>query len=82
MTQPAEPTLVTVSLETSLGARYVFPDVERQVFEKFSQMEGLPDNMGQFQLVNASFAILSVPARIIEKVLIDDKEVWCKASPA
>lgn len=68
--------LVTVGVETSLGALYSFPDMERDVLDKLI-MRG-PNNelvLEQVLLTNASRAVLSVPARIIQKITIDG-EVW------
>ena len=81
MTDQAKVPLVDVLIKTKLGAEYRFPDVEKARLEAVCAylQTGVPTGFsGQFTLVNASIAVLSIPFRIIRQVNIrvNDGEVW------
>lgn len=69
--------LAEVRFETYLGAVYLFPDVDREALEKVlpKLSNRIPEGHGQLQLVNASVALLSIPLRIVKRVLVAG-EVW------
>lgn len=69
--------LVDVSIETKLGAKYVFPDVlKKEVTTAVSFFH--PGKT--LTLVNASGAYLSMPCRIIQRISVDKEDLWL--SPA
>ena len=71
----AEPLkLVEVCIETSLGARYVFPDMaETALAHVFASGLATFENI---TLVNASGAVLVVPTRIIRSFTVNDVILW------
>jgi hypothetical protein len=77
-TRPADLTVVTI--ETHLGATYMWPDMPRAEIEGMVQQ--LPAGKGAtvlssaFTLSNISRAVAVIPWRIIRKILIDGKERW------
>lgn len=71
--------MVVVRLETILGSHYRFPDVEKEVLQKFTILAKGAEPVithGQLQLVNVSYAMLSVPIRIVKSIYIDDELWW------
>ena len=81
MTDQAKVPLVDVLIKTKLGAEYRFPDVEKARLEAVCAylQTGVPTGFsGQFTLVNASIAVLSIPIRIIRQVNTrgNGEEVW------
>lgn len=73
--------LVTMGVETTLGAHYSFPDMEKPVAEKLVEALGIETfrRLGQISLVNVSQAVLLVPFRIVKSISIDGKERWHSA---
>jgi hypothetical protein len=71
MSEDKKRRFVTVGIETSLGAHYLFPDMDMavlsQLLPKFSDRR--PPNES-FTLVNASTAVLILPVRVIKKVTV------------
>jgi len=66
--------LVEVSIETTLGAVYKFPDMTRAAVERV-----LKDNIslqGDLVLTNVSTAALVVPTRIIKTLAINGEVKW------
>ena len=73
--------LVTVGIETTLGAHYSFPDMDRTELEKFVIRDS--DNhilLDSIMLTNASRALLTVPVRIIKKITIEGDDWWLAPS--
>lgn len=77
-----DPERVTVSVETLLGARYIFPDVDPKILKETVPESGrIPENQPSLQIISAYFAILSVPLIIVRRVWVnegekDGKVVW------
>ena len=77
--------LVTVRLETKLGAHYTFPHVEKAALEKLCpyMQDGVPEGVNsQLTLINASIAVLSVPIRILKRIEIEEEgtdSLWWRA---
>ena len=73
--------LVTVGIETKLGAHYSFPDMDRSALDKLIMRN---DNnelvLPTVLLTNASQAVLTVPARIIEKITVEGEDWWLAPS--
>jgi len=75
-TSPSVPPidLVTVTIETTLGARYEFPDMSRRI------VEGLITDelalLGNLTLVNVSQAVLVIPLRIVKVLAINGEVKW------
>lgn len=67
--------LVEVTVETSLGAKYVFPDMPRTTLDNVIQLKGWKYE-NPFILVNVSGACLSVPMRIVATVSYDGEVKW------
>ena len=62
--------LMPVLVETRTGAIYVFPDVSREALEhSFPKGAGLDAGMPTLVIANASGAVLTLPLRIIKRVL-------------
>lgn len=74
------PRLVEVAFETILGARYVFPDMNAEMFKAvcLDRIEHLRDV--NLTLVNVSQACLVMPVRIIKKILVNGEERWTRPS--
>lgn len=70
--------LVDVIVETHLKARYVFPDMPRQMLNNVIQYSGW-ERTGQFVLVNVSGAVLTMPARLVKTVSYDGEVKWTNA---
>lgn len=70
--------LVDLTFETSLGAKYIFPDMEKRDVDELVAMMPRPKDI---VLVNASGACLTVPSRIITLLFVDGEERW-RRSPA
>lgn len=74
--------LSSVGIVTLTGAQYLFPDVDRDVLRlqlpKYSDLE-----YSQLVLANASGAALTLPFRIVKRVIVDGEDLWVRAgSPA
>lgn len=65
--------LVDVAVETILGAKYAFPDVEETVVE---QVLTSLERSNNITLVNASNACLILPTRIILTLCMNGVEKW------
>lgn len=71
--------LVDVTVETTLGARYIFPDMPRQALDALvSRAEWLTST--RFSLVNVSNSVLLMEARIIKSVFYDGEVRWKNAA--
>lgn len=71
--------LVEVTIETTLGAVYKFPDMTRSVVERI-----VKDNIslqGDLVLTNVSQAALVVPTRIIKTLAINGEVNWRGVAP-
>jgi hypothetical protein len=75
MTQKTESSLVEVTLETLLGARYVFPDMPRSTLEGVIKSSILYAT-GKVTLANASSAVLTLPSRIVKSISFDGEVKW------
>jgi|HubBroStandDraft_3_1064219.scaffolds.fasta_scaffold443813_2 hypothetical protein len=75
----AKSELVEVTVETLLGARYVFPDMPRSTltdgFLKANASVG-----GKLSLANVSGAFLSLPSRIVRSISFDGEVRWENAA--
>lgn len=67
--------LVTVEIETILGAVYVFPDV---ALEEVDTMMKHFHEASSVTLVSVSRACLVLPPRIVKVVRVDGKERWVR----
>lgn len=65
--------LVTLELETTLKAVYVFPDMPATAIEAFVAGFGHERTV---TLVNVSMACLILPARIVNVLRVDGIERW------
>jgi hypothetical protein len=72
----AELKLVTVGVDTKLGAHYSFPDVEAEVLDKVLPRDQSPIIGEVLILINASYAWMSLPSRIIARVTVDGVPKW------
>jgi hypothetical protein len=68
--------VVTVGIETLLGARYVFPDVDETFARTVIGKLGTGDVPGDLHFVNVSSACLVLPRRIIQNVTLNEEVVW------
>jgi hypothetical protein len=66
--------LTNVTIETTLGALYVFPDMLRPALEE-ALRHGAWDE-GQLTLVNVSNACLMMPNRIVKTLSFDGQVRW------
>jgi hypothetical protein len=73
--------LVTVGIETSLGAHYSFPDMERGALDRLVMRD---DNnkllLESLLLTNVSRAVLTLPSRIIKKITVNGEDWWLDPS--
>ena len=73
--------LVTVGIETKLGAHYSFPDMDRKELERLVIRDS--DNnilLDSVMLTNVSRALITVPVRIIKKITIEGDDWWLAPS--
>jgi hypothetical protein len=71
---PPSGELVEVRIETTLGAHYSFPDMQRAMLEFLLKEDlGLDGNL---VLTNVSQAVLVVPVRIIKTLSINGEVKW------
>lgn len=69
--------LVDITIESKTGALYVLPDVSKTVMDKtVPALSHWKTTMSSFTLENISGAVLLVPWRIINRILMDNQEVW------
>ena len=76
---------VVVGIETHLGARYLFPDMDRTALSAVLPHASStpPSAVTSLCLVNISEATLVVPFRIIKRMTTDGEEWWrAPISPA
>lgn len=66
--------LISVEVETTLEARYVFPDMPRDTLTRALQSDVLEN--GQFVLVNVSHASLVMPMRIVKHIKVGGEVIW------
>lgn len=85
---PALKGLTQVEIETTLGEKYLFPDMDIRVFEKVVAQEEMWRKLGSLALSNISGACLVIPTRIIKEISVVEagvlhgvKKVLWKASP-
>lgn len=73
--------LLAVEIETTTGARYIFPDVARAMLENALQFGawGLVDNV---ILVNIHGACISVPKRVVTRLVQGEEVFWSNSSNA
>jgi hypothetical protein len=67
--------LVTVTVETHLGAKYVFPDMPRHALDNVIK-GAVWKSSGHLVLVNVSAAVLSLEARLVKCVEYDGEVKW------
>ncbi len=73
--------LVTVGIETSLGAHYSFPDMDRVALDKLVMRNDNNEmTLDALLLTNASRAVLTLPARIVVKITVDGDDWWVDPS--
>lgn len=60
--------LTSVEVETLLGARYVFPDMQRSVLDPAVKVA---NDQGQLTFVNVSGACLTMKMRIVKTISYD-----------
>lgn len=80
ITPPASNVLVTVVVETKAGDTYSFPHMDKHALSSVLPPKGEDPPLSQstLSMVNASFSVLSVPFRTIQRVRIEDgEELWC-----
>jgi hypothetical protein len=65
--------MTNVTVETMLGAKYVFPDVGDADLKTLPERGRRPD--GALQLLNVSLGFLSIPWRIVKCVTTEAGEV-------
>lgn len=66
--------LVKVTIETSLGSTYEFPDMTRSAVERL-----IKDNIsfqGDLTLANVSGAVMVIPTRIIKTLAVNGEVKW------
>lgn len=61
-----------VVVETTLGARYEFPDMPRAMIELVIQKSGWAEH-GNLIMVNVSGAVINIPARTVKTISFDGK---------
>lgn len=71
--------LTVVTIKTTQGSEYVFPDVPRSMLKTIAEHGWKA--AGSVLMVNVSGAVLSLPARIVETVSYDGEVKW-NGSPA
>ena len=67
--------LVTVEFETTLGAVYVFPDMDLKEIEAMLRHFNFDHNV---TLLNISRACLVLPQRIVKSIRVGGEERWTR----
>ena len=65
-----------LEIETSLGDLYLLPAMDRAEVEKALPRGPVTESMTTLALINASFAVLSIPFRIIKVVRFEGDVLW------
>lgn len=65
--------LYEVEVDTTLGVKYVFPDMEGEIIEQALRNIGAHSTL---TLVNQSTACLVLPVRILQTVRVGGVEKW------
>lgn len=82
MSDPSTLELCTVEVFTHQGSHYVFPDMDKTALRRVLTPgeNRITVSIPSFAVCNASYAVLSLPFRIIKQILVDGEEWW--VSPA
>jgi len=78
VTRPGASTLASIEVTTRNGDVYSFPAMDREEVRKVlpaGKNEPPPTSQSTLAMVNASFAVLSVPFRIIKTIAVDG-DIW------
>lgn len=68
--------LAELTLRTSLGAEYKFPDADEDELKNLIKGLQLGTHLSQLTLTNVSGACLVLPIRIVASVSINGEEKW------
>lgn len=70
--------LATIEIETRLGDRYSFPAMDKQALATVIAKDSnrVPEGTPTLALVNASYAVLSVPFSIVQTITVDGETWW------
>lgn len=73
-------TLIVLKVTTKAGDVHVFPAMDRAAFEKVvpKNLVGPTDSMSSLSLVNAGFAVLSIPFNTIDKIEVNGGSWWSR----
>lgn len=74
--------LGVVEVVTKQGSCYRYPDMDKNALQKVLPKgeNRIRESMPTLSMCNASFVVLSIPFRVIDKITVDGEEWW--ASPA
>lgn len=78
VTRPGSSSLASIEVMTKNGDLYSFPAMDKEELKKVlpkGKHELPPPSQSTLAMVNASFAVLSVPFQIIKTITVDE-EVW------
>jgi hypothetical protein len=76
--EPNRIELVEVVIESPMGSRYTFPSVDKHELEKILPRlsNRVPIGQPSLCLINAQFAALAIPYRLIKSVKVNGEEWW------
>lgn len=72
--------MVVLELQTLLGARYVFPDVDKGELDQVVQHASRGEHCASLTVRNISHAVLVVPWRIISEISYGGEVQWKRQS--
>lgn len=72
----AKTDLATVDIYTRNGDHYSFPAMSKSALEKVLSKGSNRQSDDQLSLVNASAAIIMLPLRVCQRILVDGEEWW------
>ena len=75
-----EAELVEVTIETLTGAKYIFPDMPRDMVENLLLRSDTWRTVGRLILVNVSATLISMEARIVKCISWGGEVRWKNAS--
>lgn len=59
-----------VTIETTLGAAYQFPDMPRSMMQTIIEKSGWAEH-GNLVMVNVSGAVINIPSRVVKTISFD-----------
>lgn len=77
VSDPQATDLVKVVVTTREGSVYVLPDMDKHALKSILPRDNrMPSDMPALAMCNVSFAVLTLPFRIVDHVAVDGDILW------